>query len=40
MEAWIWCHLPHWLAGVISDIHDAIPWTAGEWCADENGDLR
>ena len=32
--------LPRWLFKIIACIHDTLPWSKGEWEADEYGNVR
>lgn len=40
LEEWVWSRLPYRLASFVANTHDMLPWTNGEWSADEDGYVR
>lgn len=40
LEDWLWAHLPYRLYMFIANTHDMMPFTKGEWSADEDGFVR
>jgi hypothetical protein len=40
LEEWLWKRLPYRLYMIIANVHDTLPFTKGEWTADEDGYVR
>ena len=40
LEEWLWKRLPYRPYMFIANVHDTLPFTKGEWTADEDGCVR
>jgi len=40
LEDWLWKRLPYRLYMFVANTHDMLPFTKGEWSADEDGFVR
>lgn len=40
LEEWVWAYLPYRVAMFVANTHDMLPFTKGEWTADEDGYVR